>query len=144
MTATAESIPPVLLNVVRRFRTLHRTVLLTTVTTEEMPHVSGERAEIEPIADGLYRVVLRYGFMDEPHVHEAIAEILAKLVARRRSGHAHLCAWTGADRPWRAGGDGAFVAERLFAVLSRNAANPTDFFELPPEQVVEVGARFDL
>ncbi len=80
MTATAESIPPVLLNVVRRFRTLHRTVLLTTVTTEEMPHVSGERAETEPIADGLYRVVLRYGFMDKPHVHKAIAEILAKLV----------------------------------------------------------------
>ena len=36
------------------------------------------------------------------------------------------------------------VAERLFALLSRNAANPTDFFELPPEQVVEVGARVDL
>jgi len=35
-------------------------------------------------------------------------------------------------------------AESLFAFLSRNAANPTDFFELPSAQVVEVGARVDL
>jgi hypothetical protein len=28
-------------------------------------------------------------------------------------------------------------------MLSRNAAKPTDFFELPPAQVVEVGARID-
>ena len=143
MTATAESIPPVLLNVVRRFRTLHRTVMLTTVTTEEMPHVSGERAETEPIADGLYRVVLRYGFMDKPHVHKAIAEILAKLVPG--ADPATLTYVLGQERivPG-SGGKMHSVAERLFALLSRNAANPTDFFELPPEQVVEVGARFDL
>jgi regulator of protease activity HflC (stomatin/prohibitin superfamily) len=36
------------------------------------------------------------------------------------------------------------VAERVFAVLSRNAANPSDFFDLPPSRVVEVGARIDL
>lgn len=71
MTATAESIPPVLLNVVRRFRAMHRTVLLTTVTTEEIPHVTGDRATIERLGEGLYRVLLRYGFMDEPR---ALAE----------------------------------------------------------------------
>jgi K+ transporter len=36
------------------------------------------------------------------------------------------------------------VSERIFAALSRNAANPSDFFDLPPSRVVEVGARIDL
>ncbi len=63
MTATAQSIPPILLNIVRRFRGLHETVLLTTVTTEEIPHVVGDRASVEPLGEGLYRVTLRYGFM---------------------------------------------------------------------------------
>jgi K+ transporter len=36
------------------------------------------------------------------------------------------------------------AAERVFAVLSRNAANPSDYFGLPPHAVVEVGGRIDL
>jgi K+ transporter len=36
------------------------------------------------------------------------------------------------------------MSETVFGALSRNAANPFDFFDLPPEQVVEVGSRIDL
>jgi K+ transporter len=36
------------------------------------------------------------------------------------------------------------MAEQVYAALARNAANPTDFFDLPPAQVVEVGSRIDL
>jgi KUP system potassium uptake protein len=143
MTATAESIPPVLLNVVRRFRAMHRTVLLTTVTTEEIPHVMGERAAVELLGEGLYRVTLRYGFMDEPHVHRALAGVL-DTVAPGTSPSA-VTYVLGHERvvPGSAGRLGT-LAETVFAALSRNAANPSDFFDLPPEQVVEVGSRVDL
>jgi KUP system potassium uptake protein len=143
MTATAESIPPVLLNVVRRFRTMHRTVLLTTVTTEEVPYVTGERTVIEPLGHGLYRVLLCYGFMDEAHVHKAISEILGKIEPGAHP--AELVYILGQERV--VGGSGGRMgraAESIFAVLSRNAANPSDFFDLPAAQVVEVGARVDL
>ena len=70
------SIPPVLLNLVQRFRALHRIVLLTTVTTEEIPHVVGDRASVEPLGGGLYGVLLRSAFIDEPHVHEALATVV--------------------------------------------------------------------
>jgi len=36
------------------------------------------------------------------------------------------------------------VTEGLFAFLSRNAKNATDQFNIPPEQVIELGARIDL
>jgi KUP system potassium uptake protein len=143
MTATAQSIPPVLLNVVRRFRALHRIVLLTTVTTEEVPHVVGERASVEPLGGGLYRVLLRYGFMDEPHVHEALARVVAEI--EPDADPAGLTYVLGQERviPGAEGQMGP-VSERIFAALSRNAANPSDFFDLPPARVVEVGARIDL
>jgi KUP system potassium uptake protein len=143
MTTTGESIPPVLLNLVQRFRVLHRTVLLTTVTTEEVPHVSGSRASVEPLGQGLYRVLLRYGFMDEPQVHEALAEVIAAVAPGTTReevtyvlGHERIV-------PGESGQMGR-VTETIFAALSRNAANPSDFFGLPPARVVEVGARIDL
>jgi KUP system potassium uptake protein len=143
MTATAESIPPVLLNVVRRFRAMHRTVLLTTVTTEEVPHVTGDRASIEQLGEGLYRVMLRYGFMDEPHVHKALAGVLDRIAPG--TDPATLTYVLGQERivPGE-GGRMGYAAETIFSALSRNAANPSDFFDLPASQVVEVGSRVDL
>jgi KUP system potassium uptake protein len=143
MTATAQAIPPVLLNMVQRFRTLHRTVLLTTVTTEEIPHVVGDRAAAEPLGNGLYRVLLRYGFMDEPHVHEDLAAVVPRIEPGVDA--AALTYVLGQERVVPGGGGRmGRVAENIFAVLSRNAANPSDFFDLPPARVVEVGARIDL
>jgi len=143
MTGTAESIPPVLLNVIRRFRTLHQAVLLTTVTTEEVPYVSGDRVAASAIGEGLYRVILRYGFMEEPKVHRALIEVLGRLGLGRDGDR--LTYIVGSERviPGSAGEMG-LAAETLFATLSRNASNPSDFFELPSAQVVEVGARVDL
>jgi KUP system potassium uptake protein len=143
MTATAQSIPPVLLNVVRRFRALHRIVLLTTVTTEEIPHVVDDRVSVEPLGGGLYRVLLRYGFMDEPHVHEALAAVVPRIEPGADA--AALTYVLGQERVVRgAGGRMGHAAESIFAALSRNAANPSDFFGLPPARVIEVGARIDL
>jgi len=143
MTATAESVPPVLLNVVRRFRAMHRTVLLTTVVTEEVPRVTGDHAAVEAIGQGLYRVTLRYGFMDKPRVHRALVALLGRL--EPGADPKTLTYVLGQERivPGRRGRLLPFE-ERIFAALTRNAANPSDVFDLPTDQVVEVGARVDL
>jgi KUP system potassium uptake protein len=144
MTATADRIPPVLLNLVGRFRTLHRTVLLTTVTTEEQPHVtSDERIRIEALGQGLHRVLLRYGFMDEPNVHGALSAALDQIEPGAAAGP--LTYVLGRERvvPGPGGRLGP-LSERIYETLARNAANPSDFFELPPAQVIEVGSRIDL
>jgi KUP system potassium uptake protein len=143
MSATTGQIPPVLLNVVRRFRALHQIVLLTTVTTEERPHVTGDRAAIEAMGHGLYRVTLRYGFMEEPRVHMALLAVLTRVAPDIQPDAVTYILGQERVVPGRAGTMGR-VAERIFAALSRNAANPTDFFELPPAQVVEIGARVNL
>lgn len=143
MTASAESIPPVLLRMVRRFRTMHETVLLTTVLTEEIPYVAEPRVEVTPIAAGLHRVVVRYGFMESPAVHDVMGRVLPQVAPGVRPEDVTYV--LGHER-FLAGPEGKMgpLAERIFALLSQNAFNPTDYYAVPPAQVVELGARVDL
>jgi KUP system potassium uptake protein len=143
MTRQPESIPPVLLRVMKRFRALHETVLITTVVTEEVPYVWDDRMELEDIGRGLKHMRLRFGFMEEPLVHAAIARMLDRVKSGARPedvtyvlGHERFVAGPG--------GRMGRVEEGFFALLTRNAQNPSEYFGLPPAQVVEVGARVDL
>ena len=88
-------------------------------------------------------VLLRYGFMDEPHVHGALTRALDRIEPGVEP--AALTYVLGQERvvPGPAGRLGP-VSERIYAALARNASNPSDFFDLPLAQVVEVGARIDL
>jgi KUP system potassium uptake protein len=105
--------------------------------------VTGDRASVEPLGEGLYRVLLRYGFMDEPHVHEALSTVVRGI--EPEADPDTLTYVLGQERVIPgAGGSMGQVSERIFATLSRNAANPSDFFDLPPARVVEVGSRIDL
>jgi KUP system potassium uptake protein len=105
--------------------------------------VIGERAEVAPLGHGIHRLVLRFGFMEEPQVDRYVADVAHRLEPTSTPesvtyllGHERLVAGP-AGRMGR-------LAERLFAVLSRNASNPSDYFGLPTKQVVELGSRVDL
>ncbi len=143
MTGSGAGVPPTLLHNLQHNKVLHARVVLLTVTTEDVPHVPVDRRiTVEPLSEGFFRLVLRYGFMEEPNVPDAITEARAKglpidkddityflgretLLATSRPGMA----------PWR---------ERLFAVMSRNAMRATAFFKIPPERVVEIGMQVEL
>jgi KUP system potassium uptake protein len=134
-------IPAAMQHAVKRFRVLYEKNILLTVSFEHVPYIAASsRAEIETIDDSLHRVILRYGFMETPRVHEELAEVLvglgglgevAYLVSRET--------YEGTSKN-RMGA----VSETLFEVLSRNSKNAVEYFNLPPEQVVELGMRIDL
>jgi KUP system potassium uptake protein len=143
--ASSDGIPPALRRTVTRFHILHKTVVLLTVVLEHVPHV----AEIDRVGKsialdkGFHRMTLHYGFIEEPDVHGDLAAALAEAGIQTPSdellyvlGHETFVA--------AAGGRMGALSESLFAFLSRNAKSATDYFQLPPEQVVEVGALIDL
>jgi KUP system potassium uptake protein len=143
MTASAEAIPPVLTRAIRHFRSLHDTVILTTIVTDEIPHVTEERSQLEEMGKGLHRLVLRYGFMDEPQVHDDVVATLKVLTPE--TDPSDIIYLVGHERSVAgSGGQMGPVAEGLFAMLLHNARNPSDYYGLPPSQVVELGARVDL
>jgi KUP system potassium uptake protein len=143
MYGNREGTPPALLHSLKHYKVLHEQVVLLAIETAELPHVpEEERWSVEGLGNGFFRIVVRYGFMEKPHVPEALARVSAEgldvspgrttfflgretLIPAKRRGMAF----------WR---------ERLFAVMSRNARPATSFFGLPPNRVVELGAQIEL
>ena len=74
MTAQPRGTPPALVHNLRHNKVLHERVIILSVQTTHTPHVAPEeRLSVAPLGCDLYNVVLRYGFMDEPNVPEALA-----------------------------------------------------------------------
>lgn len=145
LTGTSAGVPVALLHNLKHNRVVHATNLLLTIQIEERPYVpSEERLEAVALGEGLYRVILRYGFAETPDVPADLASADSlpfpweaaratffvgrqTLIVRRRSGVPMAY--------WRRG---------LFAFMSRNALDPSRFFNLPPHQVVELGIQLEL
>jgi KUP system potassium uptake protein len=143
MTSSADGIPPVLLHHVKHNKMLHEQVVLLSISTDQVPTVPiGQNFEVEELGEGLYRVKARYGFMQSPHVPRLLARCLAFGLAIDLDdtsyylGRETLLTSGGSRMPrWR---------KALFAFLSRNARPATQFFGLPPNRVVELGAQIQL
>ncbi len=57
-------------------RVLHERVLFLTVKMKEVPWVpTSECTTVEPLGQDCYRIVLRFGFMDQPDVPKALATV---------------------------------------------------------------------
>jgi KUP system potassium uptake protein len=73
MAGQARSAPVALVHNLRYNKVLHRHVVVLTATTEPVPHVSGEGCRtVSRLADGIYQLTVRYGFMEDPDVPDAL------------------------------------------------------------------------
>jgi KUP system potassium uptake protein len=144
MASLSRGVPAPLATVVRRLGALHERVILLTVSTVRAPYVpDDERLELKAVGSGLYRVLLRRGYMDSTDVPREVGRALAALEIEGAPGD--VVYLLGRDRvvPSSAGRLGV-VLESVFAFLARNAASATDYFAIPPRQVLEVGSQVDL
>jgi KUP system potassium uptake protein len=143
MVGDPETTPPALVHNVKHNKVLHNIVLVLTVLTKEIPHVRNkDRVFVEKISDNFYRAVAHYGFIDSPNVMEIIERCrIAGLDIRIEDitfflGRETLIA---SERPGM-----AIWREHLFSFLSRNAQRATAFFNIPVDQVIEVGIQVEL
>jgi KUP system potassium uptake protein len=143
MYGNSDGTPPALLHNLMHNKVLHERIVLLTVENLEVPYVRDEeRMMVEPLGHGLYRVVLRYGFSEEPDIPAELAKVreeglkLKKMETSYFLGRETLIA---SQKPgmavWR---------EHLFAAMARNARPATSFFKLPPNRVVELGAQIEI
>jgi KUP system potassium uptake protein len=132
----------VLLHHFKHNKVLHRQVVLLSIAVTEVPEVSDEdRIVIEPLTEGFYRVKATYGFMETPNVPDVLA-------ACRRAGiHARPAETTyylGRERLIPTGKSRmARWRKNVFVFMSRNARSATEFFGIPPNRVVELGAQIE-
>jgi KUP system potassium uptake protein len=143
MTGSPHGIPSALIHNLKHNKILHERVVVLTVATEEVPYVTGhERVRVEHLGEGFSRVLVRYGYMEDPNVPDALRRCEGQGLACPPGettfflGRETLVVTPRSGMPfWRG---------RLFGVLSRNAHQPTAFFRLPPNRVVELGAQVEL
>ncbi|MFA6122899.1 MAG: potassium transporter Kup [Sphingomonas sp.] len=143
MTASPEGVPHALLHNLKHNKVLHERIILLTVKIADVPYiVEGERCSLEDLGAGFHRMILRYGFIDEPDVPLALANVhrcgadfrmidTSFFLARQTllpSSHPGMMIWR----------------EKLFAWMLRNAESAMEFFRLPTNRVVELGSQLEI
>lgn len=139
LTGDPDIVPSALLHNIKHNRVLHEQTVLLTVETLRVPYATlDERATVEPLGGCFIRVILRFGFMETPNVSRAMAH------ARRAGLKFDVMASTfflGRRRAVATGSGLELVMDRVYVALARLAADPTDFYHLPRDRVVELGER---
>ena len=142
MTSTADGVPVVMMHHLKHNKMLHETVIILSVTTRGIPEVSADHGlSLEKLGHGFYRVVAAYGFMQSPDIPELLRRAAAQGVPVPAMDTSY---YLGRERlvltgkakmsRWRKG---------IFALMSRNARSATEFFQIPPNRVVELGAQIE-
>jgi KUP system potassium uptake protein len=136
--------PLALLHNLKHNKVLHEQVVLLTVRTEEVPYLNNpkDRVALENLHEGFWRAQIHFGFMEKPNVPVALDRVRQSdlrfdpmrttyfigretILATRKLG---LSSWRGS----------------IFAWMTRNAGDVTSYFCLPPNGVVELGARVEV
>ena len=143
MASNVEGVPSGLLHNIKHNKVLHERVVILTVDIADVPYVAeSERCTVKNLGDGFYRLVLRYGFMQETDIPGALQDCAMCSGAFDMmqtsfflSRQTLLAAKNPGMAIWR---------EKLFAWMMRNAASPMDFFRLPTNRVVELGSQVEI
>ena len=144
LTNRPRGMPPVLIHHVKHSHSITEHVIVVHIATLDVPHVPiEERVESEKLKHGIYRVSLKFGFMDLPDVPAALSDLkigeceikpreltyyVGRGIVLQRERNPGMMRWR----------------EGLFAFLLRNATHSIAFFNIPPRQVVELGIQIDI
>ena len=140
LTPDPDTVPSSLLHSLKHFRALHDNVVLLTVETLRVPNAEpSERVTFERLDDRFSRLTLRFGFMETPNVARGLAaarkaglkfDVMTStfFLSRRRP---VVTATFGIGQ----------LMDGIFAQLTRMATDPTDYYRLPRDRVVELGYR---
>jgi KUP system potassium uptake protein len=143
MAGSPRGTPIALLHHVKSNRCLHKTVVLLSIVTDEVPAVpeTGQLMIFE-IGEGIWRAIGRYGYMQSPDVGSLMDRIRSQGVPINpqaatyffnremimTGGNAHMWEWE----------------KHLYSFLSRNARPAKDYYQITPSQIIEIGLPLQL
>jgi KUP system potassium uptake protein len=143
MTSTADGVPHALLHNLKHNKVIHERVILLTVKIADMPYVEDDmRCRLEDLGEGFHRLVVKYGFMQEADVPNALARLTGCGPAFKMMDTSFFLArqtLLPSSRPGM-----AIWREKLFAWMLRNAESAMEFFRLPTNRVVELGSQVEI
>ncbi|WP_119304929.1 potassium transporter Kup [Dongia deserti] len=143
MTGTATGTPGSLLHNLKHNKVLHEQVVVLTVRFEEIPYVpEDQRFELTVLPKNFYRLRLRYGFMEGPNIPDALRKAEGKGLHCDPMQSSYFLSRETVIPSTKPGM--AMWREHLFAWMSRSATSAMDFFNIPPNRVVELGTQIEI
>ena len=143
LSASPTAVPPALLHNVKHNKVLHDRIVILTVLIEQVPHVAEEqRLSASELEHGFFRIVLRYGFMEEIDIPQALAGTPTcggRFRPMETSFFLGRQTLIPSSRPGM-----AIWREKLFAWMVQNAESAMEFFKLPVNRVVELGSQVEI
>ncbi|OGT89532.1 MAG: potassium transporter Kup [Gammaproteobacteria bacterium RIFOXYA12_FULL_61_12] len=140
LNSNPDVVPHALLHNLNHNKVLHKRVIFVTVLSSNVPYVPRERrSEMKKLGENMYRVLLHYGFMQEPHIP------LALTACADCGGNFNLLETSfffsrETIIPSKLPGM-ALWRERIFVWMARNAQNAMRFFRIPTNRVIELGTQ---
>lgn len=140
LTSDPDVAPAALMHNIKHNHVLHERNLIVNVALSTRPYVAdARRATLIRISDRFTRVALSFGYMEETDVPRAlklaerqgirVEEMSTSYFLNRRSFRSDP------------GGGLPVWQEGLFVMLTKSAADATDFYHLPANRVVEMGQQ---
>jgi KUP system potassium uptake protein len=143
MTSTPDGVPHALLHNLKHNKVLHERIILLTVKIANVPFIdTDKRCKMDDLGQGFHRLILKYGFMEDPDVPAALANITTCGPAIKMMDTSFFLArqtLLASSRPGM-----AIWREQLFSWMLRNAESAMEFFRLPTNRVVELGSQVEI
>ncbi len=140
-TAYQNRVPKIMLHHLQHNQVLHHQVVWLTVVTVRQPRVTlAERIDVRKLGLGFFQVSINYGYMETPNIPQTLEMCSTSGIETDLDqttfyiGRQTVIASDNRVGMW-------YWRERLFAFLYRNALPATAFYQIPPENVVELGIQ---
>ncbi len=143
LTSDPSATPGALMHSLKHYKVLHEKNVMLTILSANVPRIPPEeRIVMEPISDGFSRIILKFGYMDEPNVPKAL------LTCRKMGWKFDIMSTSFflSRRAIRIGATSLMPRwqDKLFILLGRNASDASAYFHIPTGRVVEIGTQITI
>jgi KUP system potassium uptake protein len=142
LTSNTGLVPSRLFYNIKHYKVIHEQLIFLHVDNEEIPYVpEEERLTATGLAPGIYSVTVRFGFREDPDLTNALRGTVDYQLELPADSTTFFVARTaivdceGVLPYWRCA---------LFGWMMRQSESAASYFNLPPEQVVEIGTQVTL
>ena len=145
MSSTVNAVPHALLHNLKHNKVLHEQTVFLTIVTHDVPRVPPEdRVQLERLVNGFYKLEAWYGFTEQPDIDEILAACRVRYGMSFDVMDTSFFLSRETVIPTAEIKGMAFWRDHLFAWMTRNATRATDFFNIPPNRVVELGTHIEI
>ncbi len=137
-------VPTALLHNLKHNKILHERVVLMKAETKDIPHVpDDQRIEVKHLEHNFHTVCVNYGFMDEPNIPRALAQLR---LMHFRFNLLETSFFVGREKVVIGKFGGSFWTwrKRLFIFMHRTMLSATEYLRIPSNRVVELGGQIEI